>query len=82
MEKALLHYNQAAEAYRDYLQRYPEAPRAYELSYYLAEAYFYAGRYALAAAAYRKVAVSKHHDAYREKAGYSAVAALEIYLKP
>ena len=36
-------YRLAAEKYVEYLEQYPFAPNAYELSYYLAECYFFIG---------------------------------------
>ena len=48
-------YRLAAEAYRGYIQRYPNNPQAYELQYNLADALFWSENYEEAAREYSAV---------------------------
>ena len=77
LEQALDQYRKAAVAYAEYLQRYPNEPTSYDLTFYMAESLWYAGQYAEAAPVYRKVAEDEHHDTYREAAAWSSIKATE-----
>ncbi len=48
-------YRQAADAYRQYLERYPDADNAYELGFFYAECLYFSGNYQDAAAQYKVV---------------------------
>ncbi len=54
-ELAAEQYGLAAMAYGDYLKRFPNTPRAYELQFNLADTYFWSGDSLAAANAYEKV---------------------------
>ncbi len=54
-ELAAEQYGLAAMAYGDYLERFPNTPRAYELQFNLADTYFWSGNSLAAAHAYEKV---------------------------
>lgn len=72
---ARVEYLAAAEAYRVYLERYPNDPRAYELHYSLADTMFWSGDYARAAAEYEWVRDSNLDNAHLSEAGQGVVEA-------
>lgn len=77
LERAIGEYNMAAKAYKEYLERYPNRPDAYELNYNLADAYYYSGQISEAIVEYAKVRDSNLDDRYREECGYKYIKALE-----
>mgnify|MGYP000450797674 CR=1 FL=1 len=74
---AVRNFAAAAKAYREYLERYPHDKEAYELSYYLAETYFYSLDFKNAIAAYEAVRDSTAGKNYRDEAALNAVYAYE-----
>ena len=76
-EVALQYFKAASTAYRNYLERYPHDKNAYELSYYLAETYYYSLRFEDAVAQYEAVRDSPAGTRYRGEAGLNAVYAYE-----
>lgn len=76
-EVALQYFKAASGAYRKYLDRYPHDKNAYELSYYLAETFYYSLRFEDAVAAYETVRDSPAGTRYRGEAGLNAVYAYE-----
>ncbi|MDP2340727.1 MAG: tetratricopeptide repeat protein [Deltaproteobacteria bacterium] len=53
-DQALAWFRLASDEYRDFLARYPADKNADEISFYLAETYFYSGRFAEAVKEYEK----------------------------
>jgi TolA-binding protein len=70
-------YAQASKGYEEYLRRYPHDKEAYELSFYLAETYYYSLKFDKAFVMYEKVRDSKLGDKYRGDAGLAAIYAYE-----
>ena len=54
LEKGVAFYTKAANAYEEYLVRYPHDKDAYELTFYLAEAYYYSLNFDKAVVAYMR----------------------------
>lgn len=71
------YFRAASDAYKTYLDRYPHDKNAYELSYYLAETYYYSLRFDEAVAAYERTRDSPAGTKYRAEAGLNAVYAYE-----
>lgn len=71
------YFRAASDAYKTYLDRYPHDKNAYELSYYLAETYYYSLRFEEAVAAYERTRDSPAGSKYRAEAGLNAVYAYE-----
>ncbi|MCC7071263.1 MAG: tetratricopeptide repeat protein [Deltaproteobacteria bacterium] len=76
-EVALQYFKAASTAYKNYLERYPHDKNAYELSYYLAETFYYSLRFEDAVAQYEAVRDSPAGTRYRGEAGLNAVYAYE-----
>lgn len=74
---AVKNYAAAAAAYGEYLQRYPHDKEAYELSYYLAETYYYSLAFEKAIAAYEAVRDSTQGQSYRDDAALAAIYSYE-----
>jgi cellulose synthase operon protein C len=70
-------FEAASTAYRGYLGLYPHDKQAYELTFYLAETYYYSLHFVEAADTYDKVRDSTRGTLYRIDAGRNAVYALE-----
>jgi len=70
-------YGLAAQAYRKYLERFPDSRNAYELRYFLAESLYYSGQFTEAAAAYEHVRDSNMDDRYQEESTFNAVKSWE-----
>lgn len=70
-------YKAASEAYEAFLERYPHAKDAYDLRFYLAEAYYYSLRFDKAKDAYEAVRDSKEGTKHQNDAAVSAVFAYE-----
>lgn len=66
-------YMQAADAYKDYLNRFPKSSNAYDFEFYLAECLFYSQEYRQAADQYAAVRDSTVNNKYVEAAALSAV---------
>ena len=77
LRQANAEYVLAARRYGEYLERYPNDPEAYELTYNLAEARYFSGRAREAAAAYGRVRDSGLDDRHREEAAFRCVKSLE-----
>lgn len=71
------YFRAASDAYKTYLDRYPHDKNAYELSYYLAETYYYSLRFEEAVAAYERTRDSPAGSKYRAESGLNAVYAYE-----
>ena len=74
---AVRFFEAASQAYLDYLKQYPHDKEAYELSFYLAETYYYSIRFREAADAYRGVFNSTRGTKYRKDAALAMVYSLE-----
>jgi len=74
-------YQKAATAYREYIGTYPDEPASYEMTFFYAEALWYAGQYVAAAPVYQAVATHAHHTTYREQAAWSMLKAYEKQLQ-
>lgn len=70
-------YRKASVAYEEYLAKYPNEPASYELSFFLAETYWYSDQYERAAPIYRKIALDSDNTKYRDAAAISTVKAFE-----
>ena len=71
-------YRQAATLYEEYLREYPTSKEAYELTYFLADAYFFAEEYMKAVPNYRWVRDQREQGSkYFEQAALSIVQAYE-----
>lgn len=76
-EVAKQHYLRAAQAYRDYLRRYPNNPQAYELQYNLADALYWSGNYEEAAREYAAVRDSNLDDTHLSESARRVVESLK-----
>ncbi len=76
LEQALAEYNLAAEAYRGYLEAYPNSPNAYELQYNLADALFWSEQYEEAARVYAAARDSNLDDRFLSMAARRVVESL------
>lgn len=76
LARALREYNLAADAYRGYLEAYPNSPNAYELQYNLADALFWSEQYEEAARVYAAVRDSNLDDRYLSQAARRVVESL------
>jgi TolA-binding protein len=70
-------YGLAAQAYRGYIQRYPNSPQAYELQYNLADALFWSENYEEAAREYAAVRDSNLDDKYLSESARRVVESLK-----
>ncbi len=75
--RSIAEYAKAAKAYADYLDRYPQSPKRYEVEFFRAEALYYAGEYVEAARTYARVRDDEHNRRYRADAGFSVISSLE-----
>jgi tetratricopeptide (TPR) repeat protein len=80
LQQAINEYNLAAEAYRHYIELYPNSPNAYELQYNLADALFWSEQYEQAAEAYAAVRDSNLDDQYLSEAARRVVESLKRLL--
>lgn len=76
-EEAQRNYASAADAYRTYLERYPNDPQAYELRYNLADALYWSERYEEAAVEYAAVRDSNLDDSHLSEAARRVVEAMK-----
>jgi len=76
LQEALREYGLAAEAYRAYLENYPNSPNAYELQYNLADALFWSEQYEEAARVYAAVRDSNLDDRYLSESARRVVESL------
>ncbi|MFO8073671.1 MAG: tetratricopeptide repeat protein [Polyangia bacterium] len=81
LQLALGEYNLAAEAYRKYIDLYPDTPDAYELNFQMADALFWSGQYAEAKQEYIRVRDSNLDDKYRDEAGHMVILCIEKQLE-
>ncbi|MCC6808424.1 MAG: tetratricopeptide repeat protein [Deltaproteobacteria bacterium] len=70
-------YAAAAVMYERYLMRFASTKNRYEITYYLADCFYYSLQFARAAAMYSIVRDDPSDDRYRELSAYSAVLASE-----
>lgn len=77
LELALTEYNLAAEAYRKFIDLYPDNPDAYDLNFQMADALFWSGQYEKAKTEYVAVRDSNLDDRYRADAGHMVIICLE-----
>ncbi len=76
-DEAARSYLAAAEAYENYLARFPDSKNAYDFEFFLAECLYYSGDFARAAAQYDKVRDSKVDNKHIEAAALSSVITYE-----
>jgi tetratricopeptide (TPR) repeat protein len=81
LQMALDEYNLAAEAYRKFIDLYPDTPDAYDLNFQMADALFWSGQYGKAKLEYAKVRDSNLDDRYRADAGNMVIICLEKLLE-
>jgi len=81
LNDATLAFKDAAVAYKEYLALYPHDKEAYELTYYLADTYYYSLQFAEATATYRKVRDSTLGKKYKKEAAVAVVFALDRVLE-
>jgi cellulose synthase operon protein C len=77
-EQAQQEYARAALAYAEYLKRFPESKDAYNLTWYLAECYYYSQQFEKAAEHYMKV---RDDPASTEYLAESANSVVDSYLQ-
>ena len=77
LERGVQSYTLAAQAYESYLDRYPHDKDAYELTFYLAEAYYYSMNFDKAVVAYMATRDSTQGVKYRGEAALNAIYAQE-----
>jgi cellulose synthase operon protein C len=70
-------YQQAADAYQQYLKRFPKSSNTYDFEFYLAECLFYSGDLDRAAQQYEEVRDSSLNNKHLEAAALSAVITYE-----
>lgn len=75
------YFKLASDSYKEYLGRYPHDKNAYELSYYLAETYYYSLRFDEAVAQYEKTRDSTAGTKYRAESALNAVYSYEKILE-
>jgi TolA-binding protein len=81
LNRALEEYRLAADAYRAYLQAYPNSPDAYDLQYQLAEALFWSEQYEEAASNYAAVRDSNLDDRHLSQSARRVVESLQRLLQ-
>jgi len=80
LQQAIDAYNLAADAYRRYIELYPNRPDAYELQYNLAECLFWSEQYEGAAQAYAAVRDSNLDDQFLSISARRVVESLKRLL--
>jgi TolA-binding protein len=70
-------FKAASVAYKEYLALYPHDKEAYELTFYLADTYYYSLNFVDAAASYRKVRDSSLGKKYKKDAAIAVVFSLD-----
>lgn len=75
------YFKLASDSYKDYLGRYPHDRNAYELSYYLAETYYYSLRFDEAVKQYEATRDSSAGNKYRAESALNAVYSYEKILE-
>jgi tetratricopeptide (TPR) repeat protein len=81
LRMALDEYNLAAEAYRKYIELYPDTPDAYDLNFQMADALFWSGQHEKAKVEYAKVRDSNLDDSHRADAGNMVIICIEKLLE-
>lgn len=81
LQRALEEYRLEAEAYRGYLQAYPNSPDAYDLQYQLAEALYWSEQYEEAARHYAAVRDSNLDDRHLSESARRVVESLARLLQ-
>lgn len=79
-ERASSEYALAAEAYKHYLERFPNTKNSYEIRYSYASCLYYSQRFLEAAAVFAEVRESNLDNRYLEEAAFSATKAYEEYI--
>ncbi|MEE9385607.1 MAG: tetratricopeptide repeat protein [Nannocystaceae bacterium] len=74
-------YKVAAGAYEAFLERFPDAPSAYEYRYQLAESLYYSGQFAPAAESYLRVRDSNLDNRLQQEAAEGVIYAYEAYVE-
>lgn len=77
LTQAKTQYLAAAEAYRGYLDRFPQSKNAYDFQFFLAECLYYSDDYLAAATQYDLVRDSKLDNKHLEPAALSSVISYE-----
>jgi tetratricopeptide (TPR) repeat protein len=78
LRRAIEEFGRAAEGYRTFLGRYPLDPDVYEMTFNMAEAFFFSGQYREAADAYARVRDSLLDGRFRDDAARRAARSLEL----
>lgn len=81
LDLAKQEYELAADAYAKYLERFPHDKQLYELTFYLAECYYYSLQFHQAAVHYTKVREATADDKFLEDAALSTILAYENAIK-
>jgi TolA-binding protein len=71
------YFKLASSSYQDYLNRYPHDKNAYEFGYFLAETFYYSGRFSDAVAQYERIRDSTAGSKYRAESALNAVYSYE-----
>jgi TolA-binding protein len=77
LSQAKTQYLAAADAYKKYLDRFPQSKNAYDFQFFLAECLYYSGDYLAAAKQYDAVRDSKLDNKHLEAAALSSVISYE-----
>lgn len=77
LSQAKQQYLAAADAYRGYLQRFPQSKNSYDFQFFLAECLYYSGDFLAAAKQYDLVRDSKLDNKHIEAAALSSVISYE-----
>ena len=80
LDLAKQHYARAAQAYRGYLERYPNNPQAYELQYNLANALYWSESYEESATQYAAVRDSNLDDVHLSESARMVVESLKALM--
>ncbi len=80
-DDALREYTLAADAYSDYLKRFPGTRNAYDRTFYLAECYYYSKQYAKAADVYTEVRDSAAGTSHVVESAYGVVDSYNNLIK-
>ncbi|OGR11170.1 MAG: hypothetical protein A2341_27145 [Deltaproteobacteria bacterium RIFOXYB12_FULL_58_9] len=81
IELAKSSYQEAAQAYGDYLRRFPHDRQLYELRFYYAESLYYSLQFESAAEQYILVRDSNADDKFREQSAFSIILSYENQIK-
>lgn len=75
--RAIEEYDLAAQAYKMYIEKYPNSPDAYEMNFFLAETYFWSKQYDKSIPVYKDVRDSQMDNRYQKDSAFMVVKAIE-----